>query len=78
MTPEEIEIRSKDATQLIGNPRFQEAFSNVREKIVASLESLPMQDKDYRDELVLSLQLLITLKRDIEEDIRSYQLEEFG
>jgi len=55
MTPRE---RADRARQLLDDPVFQQAMRDIRERIVAKLESVAIQDTDIEHELVLSLQLL--------------------
>lgn len=74
MTPEQIQ--AEEAKQLLENPRFKQAFENVREKIVSQLEYCPIDNDIYRNQLVLSLQLLIQVREDIQDDINSGLLSE--
>lgn len=63
------EIRAADAKQLLDNPRLQEAFVNVRERIVSRLEYCPVGDEAQRLELVTSLQMLRAIEQDIANDV---------
>ena len=71
------EIKAADARQLLDNPRFNQAFDNVKDLLVEQLERLPMGQarSDYAQELVVSLQVLEALKQDIKNDISDYQME---
>lgn len=69
-------MRSEDAKQLLENQLFIDAFSNTRESIVEQLEYCPLNDDALRNQLVLSLQLLIQLRNDIENQIELVATEE--
>lgn len=63
------EIKSAEAQALLNNQMFVDAFANVREMLVQQLEFCPLDNEVYRNQLVLSLQLLIQVKQDIENHI---------
>lgn len=63
------EYTSKHAQELLENQLFKDAFANVRENIVSQLECCPLDNDILRNQLVLSLQLLIAIKGDIENQI---------
>ena len=73
MSPE-----AQEASQLINHPRFIQAWSNVRERIVSQLENTPMGEDEMRTELVVSLQVLKSVKQDIENDINTSALDDAG
>lgn len=56
-TDDEIK-RGRNATALIENPVFVEAFTKVRNGLVDSLERSAVGDKDAQHEIALCLQLL--------------------
>ena len=55
MTPRD---RADRARQLLDDPVFQQAMRDIRERIVAKLEAVPLNDVEVEHELVLTLQLL--------------------
>lgn len=61
---------------ILGHPLFVDAFANTRESIVEQLEYCPLNDHELRNQLVLSLQLLIQLRQDIEGQIELAATEE--
>ena len=69
------EIRAEQARQLMANPIFGEAFSNVREFIIAELESTAILDVEFRNQLGLTLQCLAEVKKDIQENIDTAMLD---
>jgi glycosyltransferase A (GT-A) superfamily protein (DUF2064 family) len=70
-----MSIKSNDAKQLLENALFNQAFANVRENIVAQIEYCPLDDDSLRNQLMLSLQLLIQIRGDIENEINNGLLE---
>ncbi len=65
---------SKEAEYLLTNPRFKQAFANVRENIVNQLEHVDIGNEAGRLELVVSLQVLRAIKQDIKNDIQNVQM----
>lgn len=74
------EIKAENARQVLENPRFKQAFENVREGLVTQLESVPVGQAggDFAKELVMSLQVLQTVKQDIVNDLNDLALDEAG
>ena len=72
----EDEIRAAEAHQLLENPRLNEAFHNIRERLVARLESTEFGDTEQRLELVIGLQILKAIRSDIEDDIIGYNMRQ--
>lgn len=66
-----MSIKAADAEQLLNNPRLQQAFANVKEGIVAQMQCIPLgqANSSFAQELVISLQLIEAIQRDIENDI---------
>ena len=62
MTPEE---RGNRAQQLLNEQCVQEAFADMRDRFVKRLESPMAGDTVSEHELVLSLQLLVGLRRQL-------------
>jgi hypothetical protein len=63
---------SEDAKQLLNNAVFIQSFANVREALVSQLESCPLDDDQFRNQLVLCLQLLPQIKQDIEMQVNLF------
>ncbi len=61
--------KAAEARQLLENPRLIQAFENVKNNIVANLESVPVNDEPARLQLVVSLQVLKAIQKDIQNDI---------
>ena len=59
MTPRE---RADRAKQILDDPVFVCAIADIREQLVAKLESCPVSDVDAQHDLTLTLQLLKQLR----------------
>lgn len=59
MTPREKAERAK---AVLDDPIFAHVFNDIREQIVAKLESIPVTDVDAQHDLTITLQLLKQLK----------------
>lgn len=60
-----------EAVQLKANPVYKMIFSEVENDIFDALRSVPLgEQRELRDELVLSLQVLDRLKDQIEDKVR--------
>ena len=64
-TNRDKEIRAADAQQVLDNPAFQESFDAIREDLVQAIEENNLSDDIYRDKLMMSLQLLQRVKRQL-------------
>ena len=69
------EIKANDARQLLEHPLLQEVFSGVRENMVQSIEACPLTDDDMRNQLMLSLQVLQSVKEELMNYIQDSQIE---
>lgn len=72
------QIKAADAEQLLNNPRLKQAFSNIKERITEQLEGTTADQANYRQELIVSLQVLKAIQQDIENDIDTGKLELAG
>ena len=70
-----MNIKSADAEQLLNNPRLQLAFENVENRVIEQLKGTTCAQADYRQELIVSLQVVKAIKQDIENDIKTAHLE---
>ena len=59
MTPRE---RADRARQILDDPVFAHVFTDIREQLVAKLESCPVSDVEAQHDLTITLQLLKQLK----------------
>jgi len=69
-------IKASDAKQLLENPIFDEMFDNVREGIVTQIEMCPLDNDLYKNQLMLSLQLLVSLREEILDMVNTGYLDE--
>ena len=69
--------KSAEAKQLLENPLFIQSFANVREAIVAQIENCPLENDKLSNQLMVSLQLLVSLKCDIENEIQINEEDRF-
>jgi hypothetical protein len=67
--------RGAEAEQLLTNPLLKEAFAGVKAKLVEKLEEVPLGDIDTQHEIALSLQLLKTVRRYLENWVQDGTLE---
>lgn len=62
-TPDE-EIRAgREAELVLSNPIFRQAFDGIETGLIDKMRQVPMHDVDTQHELILTLQLLGSLKR---------------
>jgi hypothetical protein len=62
MTPTDLALRAR---QIMAEECMQQAFADMRERLVKKLESPTPNDTVPEHELVLSLQLLVNLRRQL-------------
>jgi len=67
MTLDEEERRGFEAERVLNEPLLKEAFEKVEARLIESMKLVPMGDTKTQHELVLSLQLLGNVKKQIEE-----------
>jgi len=68
--------RGLAADRLMQDSVMVEAFTGMREGLVRQLEAVPVNDRELAHELVLSLQLLAQLQKQLTRFIRDGQLEQ--
>lgn len=68
--------KAVDAQQLLDNPLFIQAFDNTRENIVAQIEAGSFEDIPLMNQLTVSLQLLSSVKRQIQDEVNTGMLDE--
>lgn len=69
-------IDADEAKRLIENPILQEAFSGVRDGIITAMQSAPMGDERTHNRLVIALQILGQIEKNIKEKIQTGKLAE--
>lgn len=70
-TQEEKELRALDAEAVLNNPAFIEAMSGMKETLIQQIELCPWNNDQYRDKLMLSLQLLKGLNDQLKRTIET-------
>ena len=73
MTPRE---KADRAQRMLDDPLFKQVFSDIRESLVAKLESCGVGDIDAQHELTVSLQLLMRLKTQLSRYSEQILLDE--
>jgi high-affinity Fe2+/Pb2+ permease len=64
-----------NAKTLLDSPTMQKAFEGVRLALVASIEDSMIGDRDTHHELALSLQLLKSIKRQLQRFVNDAEAE---
>ena len=67
MTEHEEMIRGEDAERLLSNPIFIESIDKVRQGIISSMEQSALGDESTHNRLVIALQLLNKIEKNIKE-----------
>ncbi len=76
-TSTDDEIRQgREARQLLENPLIKKAFDNIESGLIDKMRQVAMADIDTQHELVLSLQLLGTLRRQFTTVIETGKMAE--
>ena len=67
MTEHEEMIRGEDAERILSNPIFIESIYKVRQGIISSMEQSALGDESTHNRLVIALQLLNKIEKNIKE-----------
>ena len=67
MTEHDEMVRGEDAERLIANPLFKESIQKVRDGIISSMEQSALGDESTHNRLVIALQLLNKIERNIKD-----------
>ena len=67
MTPFE---RAERAKQLLADEVLQDAFGDIRSRLIAQLESLPINEYETQHEITLMLQLLRRVREQLERVVQ--------
>ena len=70
---EEIK-RGEQAAVILDNPVYQEALAKVRENIVASMTTSPLGDEKTHNRLVIALQLLNQINKQLTDVMQTGKL----
>jgi hypothetical protein len=70
---EEIK-RGEQAAVILDNPVYQEAIAKVRENIVASMTTSPLGDEKTHNRLVIALQLLNQINKQLTDVMQTGKL----
>ena len=70
---EEIK-RGEQAAVILDNPVYQEAIAKVRENIVASMTTSPLGDEKIHNRLVIALQLLNQINKQLTDVMQTGKL----
>ncbi len=70
---EEIK-RGEQAAVVLDNPLYQEAITKVRENIVASMTTSPLGDEKTHNRLVIALQLLNQINKQLTDVMQTGKL----
>jgi hypothetical protein len=70
---EEIK-RGEQAAVVLDNPLYQEAITKVRESIVASMTNSPLGDEKTHNRLVIALQLLNQINKQLTDVMQTGKL----
>lgn len=73
MTPFE---RAERAKQLLADEVLSEAFGEIRTRLIAQLESLPINDHETQHEITLMLQLLRKVREQLERVVQDGKVME--
>lgn len=67
MTDQEQIFRGDEADSLLLNPIYRESIGRVRKGIIASMEQAALGDRETHNRLVIALQLLGQIEKNIKE-----------
>ena len=73
-----VQIKANDAKILLENPILKSAFADVREMLVQAIEDNPVTNETQRDKIMLSLQLLRSVKEQIEKHVQDGQIDKIN
>ena len=75
-TPDEEIREARRAEALLSDPLFKQAMDGIESNIIDRMKKVPMGDIDTQHELVLTLQLLGTLRQSFNAMIQTGQMAE--
>ena len=72
-TLEEVK-RGEQAAQILDNPIYQEALQKVKDSIIASMANSPLGDEKTHNRLVIALQLLNQINKQLTDVMQTGKL----
>ena len=72
-TLEEVK-RGEQASQILDNPIYVEAINKVRESLIASMANSPLGDEKTHNKLVIALQLLNQINKQLTDVMQTGKL----
>jgi hypothetical protein len=66
--------RGEQASKILDNPIYKEAIDKVRENIVASMTNSPLGDEKTHNRLVIALQLLNQINKQLTDVMQTGKL----
>jgi hypothetical protein len=72
-TLEEVK-RGEQAAQILDNPLYQESINKVRDGIIVSMSHSPMGDEKTHNRLVIALQLLNQINKQLTDVMQTGKL----
>jgi hypothetical protein len=76
MSLEQQVIDADEAKRLVEHPLLKEAFEGVKAGIINAMQNAPMGDEKTHNRLVISLQVLSQIEKNITEKIQTGKLAE--
>jgi hypothetical protein len=70
---EEVKL-GEQAAQILDNPVYQDAIAKVRENIVSSMTNSPLGDEKTHNRLVIALQLLNQINKQLTDVMQTGKL----
>ncbi len=78
MTPQDEIKNARDAQRLLDDPVFQKAFHQIESTLIERMKTVEIANVETQHELILSLQLLGSLKSQFKTAIDSGKLAEMS
>ena len=72
-TLEEVK-RGEQAAQILDNPIYQEALQKVKDSLIASMANSPLGDEKTHNRLVIALQLLNQINKQLTDVMQTGKL----
>ena len=76
MTPQDEIKNARDAQRLLDDPIFQKAFQHIESTLIERMKTVEISNVETQHELILSLQLLGSLKTQFKTAIDSGKMAE--
>ena len=66
--------RGEQASQILDNPLYKEAMDKVKESLIASMTNSPLGDEKTHNKLVIALQLLNQINKQLTDVMQTGKL----